>query len=79
MLIKMATHLCKLFLPSAGKNYNLYTSLQWKDINSSSPHDNIHLHDSEEFSTHNHNKLAYTSIAVKMWDKFHIFRKLNKG
>jgi hypothetical protein len=58
MLINMATHVRKLFLRYAGKKYNLCTSHQWKDVNSSSPHDNIHFHDSQEFSTHNHNKLA---------------------
>jgi hypothetical protein len=66
MLIKMATQLQKLFLRSAGKKYNPYTSHQWKDVNSSSPHDNVHFHDAQEFTTGNHNKTAYTSTAVKM-------------
>jgi hypothetical protein len=68
----------KLFLCSAGKKHNPYTSHQWKDVNSSSPHENNQFHNSKEFTTHNHNILAYTSVAVKMWDKFHIFRKMNK-
>jgi len=68
----------KTFSLLCWEKYNPYTSHQWKDVNSSSPYDNIHFHDSQEFTTHNHNKLAYTCIAVKMCGKFHIFRKINK-